>query len=72
MIEKPTNRIRRTAELVNLTQTLRWLSGGRLEFTMILGALGEAERWVMGWGPAAEVIAPKELCESVRYASSPP
>ncbi len=48
------------------TQTLRWLSGGRLEFTMTLGALGEAERWVMGWGAEAEVIAPKELREIVR------
>lgn len=48
------------------TQALRWLGGGRLEFTMTLGALGEAERWVMGWGAEAEVIAPKELRESVR------
>jgi proteasome accessory factor B len=51
------------------TQTLRWVRGGRLEFTMTLGALGEAERWVMGWGAEVEVIAPKELRESVRKAA---
>lgn len=51
------------------TQTQRWLRGDRLEFTMTLGALGEAERWVMGWGAEAEVIAPQELRESVRQTA---
>ena len=48
------------------TQKLRWLRGGQLEFAMTLGALGEAERWVLGWGAEAEVVEPNELRESVR------
>ena len=51
------------------TQTLRWLKGGGLEFSMTLGAVAEAERWVMGWGTEAEVVAPKQLRESVHHTA---
>lgn len=45
------------------SQEMRELSDGRLEVSLRLGALGEVERWVLGWGPVAEVIAPAELRE---------
>jgi proteasome accessory factor B len=48
------------------TQTIRRLTQGRVELTMVLGALAEVERWVMGWGVEAEVIEPPELRERVR------
>lgn len=47
------------------SQQLRELSDGRLELRMRLGALPEIERWVLGWGDAAEVIAPRELRQRV-------
>jgi len=43
------------------SQQLRNLPGGGLELTLRLGALAEVERWVLGWGAAAEVVAPIEL-----------
>ena len=48
------------------TLETRDLPGGGLEFTLRLDSLEEIERWVLGWGPAAEVIEPRELRESVR------
>jgi proteasome accessory factor B len=52
------------------TQELRDLPGGAVELTLTLGALAEVERWVLGWGPAAEVIGPPELrnrlCDAAR------
>jgi len=33
---------------------------------MRLGALEEAEQWILGWGAAAEVVAPAELREKIR------
>jgi len=41
------------------------LAGGGLEFTLRLDSLEEIERWILGWGPAAEVVEPKELRDSV-------
>jgi proteasome accessory factor B len=43
------------------SQELRELPGGELELEMRLGALTEAEQWILGWGAAAEVIGPPEL-----------
>jgi proteasome accessory factor B len=47
----------------------RDLTGGRLECTMQLDSLDEVQRWILGWGPNAEVVSPKELVESVRQAA---
>jgi predicted DNA-binding transcriptional regulator YafY len=43
------------------SQEIRDLPSGGLELRMRLGALAEVERWVLGWGAAAEVLAPAEL-----------
>jgi proteasome accessory factor B len=43
------------------SQELRDLPSGGLELTLRLGALAEVERWVLGWGAAAEVLQPIEL-----------
>lgn len=52
------------------SQELVELANGGLELSLRLGALGEVERWVLGWGAAAEVLAPKELRRSVARAAS--
>lgn len=43
------------------SQQVRDLPDGGLELTLRLGALAEVERWILGWGNAAEVLAPNEL-----------
>ncbi len=43
------------------SQEMRDLPGGGLELRLRLGALAEVERWVLGWGAAAEVLEPAEL-----------
>lgn len=43
------------------TQEMRDLPDGGLELQLHLGALGEVETWILGWGDAAEVVAPPEL-----------
>jgi predicted DNA-binding transcriptional regulator YafY len=48
------------------SQELRELPGGGLELRMRLGALTEVEHWVLGWGAAAEVIAPAEFRRSIQ------
>ncbi len=48
------------------SQEMRELPGGALELRMRLGALMEVEQWVLGWGAAAEVVAPAELRASIR------
>lgn len=50
------------------SQELRELPDGRVELRLRLGALPEIERWVLGWGPAAEVVGPPELRVRVREA----
>jgi proteasome accessory factor B len=45
---------------------MRELAGGALELRLRLGALMEVEQWILGWGAAAEVLAPAELRESIR------
>lgn len=52
------------------SQELRELPDGRVELRLRLGALPEIERWVLGWGPAAEVVGPPELRQRVRSAVS--
>ena len=48
------------------SQEIRELRGGGLELEMRLGALEEAEQWILGWGAAAEVIAPAKLRASIK------
>ena len=48
------------------SQKMRALPDGGLELSMRLGALTEVEQWVLGWGAAAEVVAPAELRENIR------
>jgi proteasome accessory factor B len=48
------------------SQEMRELPGGRLELRLRLGALSEAEQWILGWGADAEVIAPAELRSNIR------
>ena len=50
------------------SQEIRELPGGAMELTLRLGALSEVEQWILGWGPAAEVIGPTELRASIREA----
>lgn len=50
------------------SQEIKDLPGGAIELSLKLGALPEAERWVLGWGPQAEVIAPPELRARVAAA----
>ena len=48
------------------TQDMRDLPGGALELRLRLGALSEAEQWILSWGAAAEVLAPAELRASLK------
>lgn len=43
------------------SQQIKELPDGGVEVALQLGALPEVERWVLGWGDLAEVIAPAEL-----------
>jgi len=47
------------------SQQVKELPDGAVELTLRLGALAEIERWVLGWGKLAEVLAPAELRASV-------
>ncbi|MBX3733321.1 MAG: WYL domain-containing protein [Verrucomicrobiae bacterium] len=51
------------------SQRLTELPGGGVEMRLKLGSLQEVQRWVLGWGGAARVIAPPELVASVRSAA---
>ena len=48
------------------SQEMRDLPDGGLELRMKLGALAEIERWVLGWGMAAEVLKPVALRERIK------
>jgi proteasome accessory factor B len=48
------------------SQEMHELPRGGLELRLRLGALSEVEQWILGWGSAAEVIAPAELRASIR------
>ena len=47
------------------SQVMRERPGGGLELRLRLGALTEAESWILGWGAEAEVMAPPELRASL-------
>jgi len=51
------------------SQKLHPLKNGELELQMTLSSLVEVERWILQWGGAARVLAPKELKASVRSAA---
>jgi proteasome accessory factor B len=51
------------------SQRLVELPGGGVEMHLKLGSLQEVQRWVLGWGGAARVLAPQELADSVRKAA---
>jgi proteasome accessory factor B len=51
------------------SQELRELKNGGAELRMKLSSLAEVQRWVLGWGGHARVIAPKELAAGVRAAA---
>ncbi len=52
------------------SQEMRELAEGALELRLHLGSLTEVEQWVLGWGPAAEVLAPATLRENVRRTAA--
>ena len=47
------------------TQTLRELRNGGIELTFRAGGMFEITRWILGWGDAAEVVAPTRLRREV-------
>lgn len=47
------------------SQETRELRDGGLELGLRLGALAEVERWILGWGAAAEVVKPAALREKI-------
>jgi predicted DNA-binding transcriptional regulator YafY len=51
------------------SQELKELKDGGLELRIKLSSLAEVERWVLGWGGNARVIAPPELAGRVRQAA---
>lgn len=51
------------------SQQLKELPDGGVELRLKLGSLVEIQRWVLGWGGAAKVLAPAELVTSVRAAA---
>jgi proteasome accessory factor B len=48
------------------SQELRELPDHSLEVSLRLGSLVEVQRWILGWGRAAEAMAPPELCRQLR------
>lgn len=51
------------------SQVLKELPKGAVEMRLKLGSLLEIERWVLGWGGAARVLAPAELANRIRTAA---
>jgi proteasome accessory factor B len=51
------------------SQTLKELSGGRVEMRLRLSSLVEIERWVLSWGGNVRVIQPPELVAGVQAAA---
>jgi predicted DNA-binding transcriptional regulator YafY len=48
------------------SQRIKDLRDGRVELAFTAGGEFEIIRWILGWGQAAEVIAPRKLREQVR------
>ncbi|MBK7999710.1 MAG: WYL domain-containing protein [Verrucomicrobia bacterium] len=51
------------------SQELRELKDGGVELRLKLSSLGEIQRWILGWGGSAVVVAPPELIDSVTKAA---
>lgn len=51
------------------SQTLKELPEGAVELRLRLGSLIEVERWVLGWGGKAHVVAPPEFCIRIHRAA---
>ena len=51
------------------SQKLKELSDGGVELTMKLSGLAEIQRWILGWGGKAVVLAPAELSNAIREAA---
>ena len=51
------------------SQRIRELPDGGLELSLTLSSLVEIQRWVLGWGGQAIVLAPPELAAAVRQAA---
>lgn len=51
------------------SQKLKNLPHGGVELTLELSSLIEVQRWILGWGASAKVIAPNELAEAVTEAA---
>ncbi len=51
------------------SQSLKELKDGGVEMHLRLGSLSEIERWILGWGGKARVMAPMELANRVRQAA---
>lgn len=51
------------------SQELRELRDGGVELRLKLSSLGEIQRWILGWGGSAVVVAPPELVASVTKAA---
>ena len=48
------------------TQQIKNLNDGSVELSLQLSHLSDIQRWILGWGSQATVLAPKELAEAVR------
>ena len=67
-------RIRFTAAVAERVEERNWhpsqhltpAANGEVELSLKLGSLVEIERWVLGWGDQAEVLAPGELRKRIR------
>lgn len=51
------------------SQSLRDLPRGGVQLQLRLSSLAEVQRWILGWGGQATVLAPPELVRSVRKAA---
>ena len=47
------------------TQQIKNLKDGSVELSLQLSHLSDVQRWILGWGSQATVLAPKELAEAV-------
>ena len=53
------------------TQSFRDCDGGRLEMTLRVADTLEVRRWILGFGPEAEVLEPAALREALRRMPRP-
>ncbi len=52
------------------SQSLRWLKDKRLELTLKVADTPDIRRWLLGFGPDAEVVEPPGLREALRLQAS--